>query len=256
MKHSYTINEIKRLLQDGAFSQEEVAQWKNDSRKGVQKLVQQYEKEQQYNIQCQKQFQEMLYFERLYQRQGKKYIAGIDEAGRGPLAGPVVAAAVMLPDNFYLAGLTDSKQLTEKKRLSFFEYIKENALCYGISVVSNETIDKVNIYEATKLAMQEAVTQLTIEPDHLLVDAVQLPNMKMSIEAIIKGDQRSVSIAAASVLAKVTRDHYMKQLAVSYPAYEFERNMGYGTKSHLEALRRVGVTPYHRRSFSPVRHAL
>ncbi|MUV39981.1 Ribonuclease H [Lentibacillus sp. JNUCC-1] len=166
----------------------------------------------------------------------------------------MVAAAVILPKDFRLIGLNDSKQLSASKREAFYQSIIQNATSYGISAVSNEKIDQINIYEATKLAMTQAIAKLDPQPDCVLLDAVALDNLPCPSEALVKGDCKSVSIAAASILAKVTRDRIMQQLHTEYPDYQFEQNMGYGTKHHLDALREKGSSPYHRKTFSPVNH--
>ncbi|MCG1020631.1 ribonuclease HII [Sutcliffiella horikoshii] len=225
---------------------------REDERKGVQALLKRWEKRRLEKEQLLQQFEDMKKYERLLWESGCQYIAGIDEVGRGPLAGPVIAAAVILPKDFYLPGLTDSKKLSTQKREHFFHYIKEHAISYGIGMIDSKRIDEVNIYEATKLAMMEAVGNLHHKPDHLLIDAMKL-DLDMEQTSIIKGDATSISIAAASVLAKETRDTYMKELAQEFPQYGFEKNMGYGTQEHLLALHEIGVTREHRQSFSPVK---
>ncbi|WP_345238832.1 ribonuclease HII [Pontibacillus salipaludis] len=250
-----TIAEIKGKLFDTGCTPEELQALESDDRKGVQKLVKQYHQQLAKKQALKDQFEAMKTYENAYKEKGKQLIAGIDEAGRGPIAGPVVAAAVILPDTFYLEGLYDSKALSESQKDRFFDYIKAHSISYGIGIVTSETIDDINIYEATKLAMHRAIGQLSKEPDQLLIDALPLTNTRAPVDAFPKGDQRSISIAAASVLAKVTRDRYMDDLHQSYPTYEFNQNAGYGTKNHLQALKQHGVTPYHRRSFAPVKEA-
>src|SRR5699024_495880 len=186
-------------------------------------------------------FNEMMYYERNAIKKGKQFIAGVDEAGRGPLAGPVVAAAVILPPGVPFIGLDDSKQLTESQREYFFKRIKEEAISYSVHIVSNKQIDEMNILQATKRAMYKAIDGLDQSPDHILIDAVPLPKLTCTSEVIIKGDANSTSIAAASVLAKVTRDHIMREIDTEYPAYDFRSNMGYGTKKHIESLQKFGV---------------
>lgn len=196
-------------------------------------------------------FLEMSAYENSFLAIGKRAIAGIDEAGRGPIAGPVVAAAVILPDNFYLPGLNDSKKLTKNKRERLYQSIIETC-DYGIGMASVDEIDRINILEATRLAMLRAMEQLSVTPDQLLVDAVTLEtNIPQAF--IVKGDAKSISIAAASILAKVTRDHYMEKIHQEYPMYGFDHNSGYGTREHLEAIERYGITPEHRKSFEPIR---
>ena len=181
--------------------------------------------------------------------QGINMICGVDEAGRGPLAGPVCAAAVILPANLEIPGLTDSKKLTDKRRRELFPLIKEKAIAYGIGFASEQEIDKINILQATFLAMERALAQLEVRPELALIDGNREKDFGIPVETIIKGDSRSVSIAAASVLAKVTRDDFMIEMAEKYPAYKFDVHKGYGTKAHYEALEQVGPCPIHRMSF-------
>lgn len=182
---------------------------------------------------------------------GIKYICGVDEVGRGPLVGPVVAAAVILPINFKLDGLTDSKKLSEKKRNEYDKLIKENALAYAIGEISNEMIDEVNIYEATKMAMIMAINKLNIKPEHVLIDAMHL-DIDIPTTSIIKGDLKSLSISAASVIAKVYRDSIMYELDKKYPFYDYKKNKGYPTKEHIDALYKYGKTKLYRQTFKPV----
>lgn len=247
-----TITEIKQMLDRDTLSEKQISSLQYDSRKGVLKLLHMYQQRQQKNKELEQHFINMSQFEQRNYKNGCKLIAGIDEAGRGPLAGPVVAAAVILPRNFKLLGLDDSKQLSADKRNEFFSIIKEQAVSYGISIISNEQIDQVNIYQATKQAMRDALTQLEPNPDHVLIDAVPLNEIHCTSESIIKGDQKSISIAAASILAKVTRDTIMKKIHNDFPFYDFASNMGYGTKHHMEALQEHGISRFHRKSFAPV----
>ncbi|MFJ5622133.1 ribonuclease HII [Peribacillus loiseleuriae] len=227
-------------------------QCKMDDRKGVSDLLLKWKKSYQKELQLQNVFKQMCTNEIELRKQGYSVVAGIDEVGRGPLAGPVVACAVVLPEDFYCPGLTDSKQLSETKRNHFYEIIRDQAVAIGTGIIDNGEIDKINIYEATKKAMLTAVTNLGIVPDYLLIDAMKL-DIPVPQLSMIKGDSKSISIAAASIMAKVTRDRMMKEYAVQYPHYAFEKNMGYGTKAHLEGLDEFGITPWHRRSFSPVK---
>lgn len=176
-------------------------------------------------------------------------ICGVDEAGRGPLAGPVCAAAVILPEHLQIPGLNDSKKLSDKKRRDLFPIIKEQAIAYGIAFASVEEIDEINILQATFLAMERAVAQLNGQADFALIDGNREPKLDIESMAVVKGDSRSASIAAASILAKVTRDDYMEELAAQYPQYGFEVHKGYGTKRHYQALEEFGMCPVHRRSF-------
>ena len=187
-----------------------------------------------------------------YERQyaGKGFICGVDEAGRGPLAGPVVAAAVILPEDETFIYLNDSKKVTEKRREALYEQIVSKAVSYGIGIVSHDIIDEINILQATYRAMRSAVENMDIRPDVCLVDAVTIPDLgDIEQVPIIKGDAKSVSIAAASVLAKVTRDRMMAEMGERYPQYGFEKHRGYGTKAHMEAIREFGPCPEHRRTF-------
>lgn len=177
------------------------------------------------------------------------YVAGIDEAGRGPLAGPVVAAAVILPKDIFLPFLNDSKKVTEKRRDVLFDEIKQNAIAYGIGIASNTLIDEINILQATYEAMREAINSLEKTPDVLLVDAVHIPDINIKQVGIVKGDAKSVNIAAASILAKVTRDRIMVEYDKIYPEYGFASNKGYGTATHIAALKEVGPCAIHRKSF-------
>ena len=181
--------------------------------------------------------------------EGYKVICGVDEAGRGPLAGPVCAAAVILPDGLEIPGLTDSKKLTDKKRRELFPIIKEQALAYGIAFASHHEIDEINILQATYLAMERALAQLSVKPDIAMIDGNRAKDFGLPVRTVIKGDSLSANIAAASVLAKVSRDDLMLELAKEYPVYGFEVHKGYGTKAHYEALREHGASPVHRMTF-------
>ena len=196
-----------------------------------------------------------LEFEKKYYDLGYKYIAGSDEAGRGPLAGPLVVAACILPMNYENKLINDSKKLTDKKRRILYETIKKDALCYHIEVIDIETIDKINIYQASKLGMKICLEKLSIKPEVALLDAMKL-DLDYPVESIIKGDAKSLSIAAASILAKVYRDDLMLEYAKEYPGYDFENNKGYGTKKHLMALDEIGITPIHRKTYEPIKSML
>lgn len=190
-------------------------------------------------------------YERELREQGITLIAGVDEVGRGPLVGPVVAACCILPEKFNLDGLTDSKKLSEKKREFFFEEIKKQAISYGIGIIDEKKIDEVNIYEATKLAMKQAIDNMNVRPEHILIDAMPL-DLDIPTTSIIKGDLKSITISAASVLAKVTRDRMLDELDKEYPMYDFKNNKGYPTKKHLQAIDEYGIIDQHRRSYGPV----
>lgn len=194
-------------------------------------------------------FKNMWEIENAHFEQGVQVICGVDEAGRGPLAGPVCAAAVILPAGLVIPGLDDSKKLSDKRRRELMPIIKENALAYGIAFASHEEIDEINILQATFLAMERALQQLKIKPDLALIDGNRQKDFGINVETVVKGDSRSANIAAASVLAKVTRDDYMEEMAKLYPQYGFEIHKGYGTKAHYEALRTYGPSPIHRMTF-------
>ncbi|RKD75389.1 RNase HII [Sinobaca qinghaiensis] len=246
-----TIAQIKTLLDTNKATNEQLQAWKQDERAGVQQVLNRYEKKQQQINKELQMYADMSRFEKEYHQQGIQLVAGVDEVGRGPLAGPVTAAAVILPETLTIPGLTDSKKLSEAKRNYYSEIIKEKALAYCIKHVGAADIDKYNIYQASKMAMTWAVEGLDIKAGALLVDAMELP-ISLPQKSLIKGDSRSVSIAAASVIAKVERDAAMKKMAEAYPGYSFEDHKGYGTKAHLEALKQHGLTRHHRRSFKPV----
>lgn len=194
-------------------------------------------------------------YERELREKGLSFIAGVDEVGRGPLVGPVVAACVVLPEKFELDGLTDSKKLSEKKRDYYFDEIKKQALGYGIGIIDEKKIDEVNIYEATKLAMRQAIDNCLkmCKIEHVLIDAMPL-ELAIPTTSIIKGDLKSITISAASVIAKVTRDRMLDELDKKFPMYDFKKNKGYPTKKHLEAILEYGIIDEHRRSYGPVKN--
>ncbi len=189
----------------------------------------------------------MMEFERKYSEYD--YICGIDEVGRGPLAGPVVAAAVILPKDSYYQYLNDSKKVTEKRRNKLYDEITTEAVSYGIGLVSPDIIDDINILQATYVAMKKAIYALSIRPQMILVDAVHIPDIGIPQVGIVKGDAKSISIAAASIVAKVYRDRLMTEYDALYPEYKFAKNKGYGTKEHMQALHEIGMSPIHRKSF-------
>ena len=188
----------------------------------------------------------------IYQKNPQiQYICGIDEAGRGPLAGPVVVGAVIMPKESWIKGVNDSKKIAEKKREVLFEKITEEAVAYGVGIVDPKTIDVINILNATKLALTKAIQELKVKPDLIIVDALEHINtLGIPYESMIKGDEKVYSVSAASIVAKVTRDRIMRQWDEVYPQYGFEHHKGYGTKAHIEAIRIYGLTPIHRRSFT------
>ena len=248
-----TIKEIKERLAtidrlDHPLFEELIA----DGRAGVQAAISKRKRELQKQVEEDLRLEKMLAYEKELYAQGIQLIAGVDEVGRGPLAGPVVAAAVILPENCKIPGLNDSKKIPKSKHQAIYQAVLDQALSVGIGVKDNRIIDQVNIYEATKLAMLEAIQELDQQPQHLLIDAMKL-DLPISQTSIIKGDANSLSIAAASIVAKVTRDQMMAAYDQEYPGYDFGQNAGYGTSKHLEGLEKYGVTPIHRRSFEPIK---
>ena len=223
-----------------------------DGRAGVQAAISKRKRELQKQVDEDLRLEKMLAYEKGLYTQGIHLIAGVDEVGRGPLAGPVVAAAVILPKACKIPGLNDSKKIPKSKHKEIYEAVLQNAIAIGIGIKDNHVIDQVNIYEATKLAMMEAIGQLEPQPQHLLIDAMKL-DLPIPQTSIIKGDANSLSIAAASIVAKVTRDQMMEEFDKEYPGYDFAQNAGYGTAKHLAGLDKLGVTPIHRRSFEPVK---
>jgi ribonuclease HII len=222
----------------------------------VRKCIEQYIRRREKLQKEQERLAKMWEFENKARTKGYRFIAGVDEAGRGPLAGPVVAAAVILPEDFDVTGLNDSKQLTVEERLALRQRIEADAIAIGIGIVDAEEIDRINILQATYQAMRLAIAQLSPAPDYILADAVTIPGISISQEGIIKGDARSHSIAAASIIAKTTRDALMIEYGKKYPEYGFEKHMGYSTPEHLSAIERHGPCPIHRKSFAPIKTML
>ena len=248
-----TIKEIKEQLANiQRLDDPLLAELEQDSRSGVIQAIAKQKREIQKRIDEDERLEGMLAYEKECYARGMELIAGVDEVGRGPLAGPVVAAAVILPKGCKISGLNDSKKIPKSKHKEIYEAVLQNAIAIGIGIKDNHVIDQVNIYEATKLAMMEAIGQLDPQPQHLLIDAMKL-DLPISQTSIIKGDANSLSIAAASIVAKVTRDQMMEEFDREYPGYDFAQNAGYGTSNHLAGLEQLGVTPIHRRSFEPVK---
>lgn len=248
-----TIKEIKEQLASiQRLDDPLLTELEQDSRSGVIQAIAKRKKEIQKRLDEDERLEGMLAYEKELYTQGIQLIAGVDEVGRGPLAGPVVAAAVILPKACKIPGLNDSKKIPKSKHKEIYEAVLQNAIAIGIGVKDNHVIDQVNIYEATKLAMMEAIGQLEPQPQHLLIDAMRL-DLPIPQTSIIKGDANSLSIAAASIVAKVTRDQMMEEFDKEYPGYDFAQNAGYGTAKHLAGLDKLGVTPIHRRSFEPIK---
>lgn len=248
-----TIKEIKALLASiTAKNDPRLEELAKDERAGVQQLLHKKAKDFQAEEAEEARLEQMLTYEKALYSQGLELIAGIDEVGRGPLAGPVVAAAVILPKGCKIRYLNDSKKIPKAKHQAIYQEVMEQAVAVGIGIKDSQVIDEVNIYEATKLAMLEALAQLSVQPQHLLIDAMTLET-PISQTSIIKGDANSLSIAAASIVAKVTRDKIMAEFDKTYPGYDFVQNAGYGTAKHLEGLSKQGVTSIHRKSFEPIK---
>ena len=248
-----TIKEIKEQLANiQRLDDPLLAELEQDSRSGVIQAIAKRKRELQKQVDEDLRLEKMLAYEKELYTQGIDLIAGVDEVGRGPLAGPVVAAAVILPEDCKISGLNDSKKIPKSKHKEIYEAVLQNAVAIGIGIKDNQVIDQVNIYEATKLAMMEAIGQLEPQPQHLLIDAMKL-DLPIPQTSIIKGDANSLSIAAASIVAKVTRDQMMEEFDREYPGYDFAQNAGYGTVKHLAGLDKLGVTPIHRRSFEPIK---
>lgn len=251
-----TIKHIKTQLEDIQTLDDPI--WEvlaQDQRSGVQTAVKKRQHRIQAEIEEDTRLENMLCYEKSLYKQGYHAIAGIDEVGRGPLAGPVVAACVILPKNCKIKYLNDSKKIPKSKHKEIYYAVKEHALGIGVGIVDHQVIDRINIYEATKLAMMEAIENLegrVTKADYLLIDAMTL-DVPLPQQSIIKGDANSLSIAAASIVAKVTRDIMMKQYDQQYPGYDFTNNAGYGTKKHLEGLEKLGICPIHRLTFEPIK---
>lgn len=245
-----TITEIKQILANDQVDPDLLNQLKVDPRKGVQKLLQSYQKKQVKLAEKKAAFEKRFSWEQKYWQKGQ-LVAGVDEVGRGPLAGPVVTAAVIIDKNFSLLDVNDSKKLSPKRRLALFPKILDQAVAVSVGLANNDVIDEINIYEADRVAMAHAVQGLKVKPDALLVDAMNVP-VDLPQTSLIKGDSKSNSIAAASIVAKVFRDGLMDAYGEKYPAYDFKHNAGYGTSEHIAALKKYGPTPIHRKTFAPV----
>ena len=246
------INEVKELLA-GTPTCEQLAELKADERSGVQKLLAAYYKRLEKAAQEKERFTKMLSYEKKYYAQGIQYVAGVDEAGRGPLAGPLVIAAVILPQDVFISGLNDSKQLSAAKRDKLYDEVLAQAVAIEVNIVSVSNIDKYNIYTATQRGMAEVLEHLPVRPRVALIDAMPVEAKGMETVSIIHGDALSASIAAASIIAKVTRDRIMERMDVLYPAYGFASNKGYGSGAHMQAIAEFGATKWHRRSYEPVK---
>ena len=248
-----SIKEIKQALETVVDLQDPLlTDLASDTRKGVQTALSSRIKQIKASQAEEERLEGMLTYERIFYGKNYSLIAGVDEVGRGPLAGPVVAAAVILPVGCKIQGLNDSKKIPKRRHEEIYQAVQEQALSLGIGMVDSQRIDQVNILEATKEAMMKAIAALDPQPQALLIDALTL-DLPLEQEGIIKGDANSMSIAAASIVAKVTRDRLMADYDQEYPGYNFAQHAGYGTRQHLEAIERLGLTPIHRRSFEPIK---
>lgn len=247
-----SIKEIKTLLASNP-AEEALAQWRQDPRKGVQQALAAYAKHLEARAREQERLENLMAPERRYWQQGLEFVAGCDEAGRGPLAGPLVTAAVILPHRIDLPGLNDSKQVTAKRREELYDEILQQAVAVTVSILGPGEIDEWNIYQAAKTVMTLCLTHLTTKPQAALTDAMPLAISQFPVESLIHGDAKSAAIAAASIMAKVTRDRIMVQLDQEYPEYGFAGHKGYGVSSHMDAIAQYGPTPWHRRSYEPLK---
>lgn len=246
-----TVNEVHTMINEIDIKEYPlyIDLLKIDTRKAIQKLAKQLDNKYKKYQQELNRIETIKKYERELNDLGYHLIAGVDEVGRGPLAGPVVAAAVILPKEYQLLGVNDSKKLSEQKREALYDEISKQAKAIGIGIVDNEKIDEINILNATKVAMKKAIDKLEFLPEHVLVDAITLESVTINQTAIIKGDAKSISIAAASIIAKVTRDRMMCEYHKQYPHYDFISNKGYGTKNHYTGIKEYGLSPLHRKSF-------
>ncbi|MFW5998927.1 MAG: ribonuclease HII [Halanaerobiaceae bacterium] len=250
----YTIKQLRNYLKNNSVDKNLINKMQNDSRKGVRQLALRYKKKQKQKEKIKKKWQSMNRKLEELHKKGYSLVAGVDEAGRGPLAGPVVASAVILDPEIPIFGINDSKKLSYKKREELLEIIEDKAIAVGIGKIDNSQIDKINIHNATFLAMKKAINNLNIIPDYILVDGnKKIPELNIKQEIIIDGDNKINNIAAGSIVAKVTRDKIIEEYHSEFPEYGFKDNKGYGTKKHIDALKKYGPTPLHRFSYSIVK---
>ena len=246
------VKDIKELL-SGTVDFEDLMWAQEDERSSVRKLAAAYVMRQKKVLEEQQRIEKMYDYEGMFYEDGLYHVAGVDEVGRGPIAGPVTVAAVILPPHTFIGGLNDSKKLSEQKREALYDEIMETAITVSCVSYGPEKIDELNIYEATRQAMYEAIRTLAVPAEAVVADAMKLPDLTITVESIIKGDSKSANIAAASIIAKVTRDRYMASLEDEYPGYGFAIHKGYYTDLHKDAIELQGVTPLHRKSFEPVK---
>jgi ribonuclease HII len=250
-----SVKQIKEYInKNNVLDKEIIDDMSEDNRKGVKDLLYSYNKKLIYIQNEKERIHKLLKYEKILNKKKFKFVAGLDEAGRGPLAGPVFAGAVIFPENCEIIGVRDSKKLNKKRREELFLEIKKKALSWGVGYSTAAMIDKYNILEATKIAMVQALYSMKIKPDYLLVDALNISLISLPQDFMIKGEDKSLSIAAASIIAKVSRDKYIEKIAKKYPEYLFEKHKGYPTKEHYELLRQYGPCPEHRLSFAGVKN--
>lgn len=249
---SLKVKDIKELLK-GDVSVDFLCLVQSDERSSVRKLGESYVSRQKKVLAEHQRIKRLYLYEKSFYDEGKQYVIGVDEVGRGPIAGPVTVAAVILPPYLHLEGLNDSKKVKPTDRERLYDEIMAQAIAVSCISYDAEKIDTLNIYEATREAMYEAINSLSVEGDAVLVDAMKLPNLTIPVESLIKGDSKSASIAAASIIAKVTRDRYMAEMDKEYPGFGFAIHKGYYTELHKQAIADLGITPLHRRSFEPIK---
>ncbi len=247
-----TAKEIKELL-TGEVDFENLMWAQSDARTSVRKLADAYVMRQKKKLLEQKRLERLYEYEESFYEEGMYRVAGVDEVGRGPIAGPVTVAAVILPPNTFIEGINDSKKLSPKKREALYDQIMAEAISVSCISYGREIIDELNIYNATRKAMYEAIATLDVPAEAVLVDAMPLPELAVPVQSLVKGDSKSISIAAASIVAKVTRDRYMESLEEEYPGFGFAIHKGYYTELHREAIENLGITPLHRHSFEPIK---
>lgn len=251
-----TVDKIRKLLKEGIVDAKLLIELENDERIGVQKLIKSYYKKLEKENAKITRFNTLLNFDLKYKHEENDIIVGVDEVGRGPLAGPVVCCAVILKKDFNVIDVFDSKQLSREKRENLVEKIYDNILDVGYAIIDVDTIDDINIYQASKKGMHSAIGNLKYKPDIVIADAMSLNVNNARCFDVIKADAKSLSVATASILAKHLRDEMMENYAIEYPDYDFQNNMGYGTSKHLKGLERVGICPIHRKTFEPIKSML
>lgn len=252
MEKKESIQVIREQLKQGP-AETELERWRKDGRTGVRKLLEAYDRKQAARKLERERLERLQDLEREFWERGMDQVAGCDEAGRGPLAGPLVTAAVILPHGIWLPGLTDSKKVTPARRETLYGEILEQAVSVTVSILGPREIDRLNIYQAAKTAMTLCLTHMKVHPQGVITDAMPLEIPGIPVEDMVRGDSKSAAVAAASIIAKVTRDHIMEDLDRDYPQYGFAKHKGYGTARHIQAILDCGPSPWHRRSFEPLK---